>query len=302
MTVTALIVGGAASPAQAFDWCFRRMMSDQVSVSLTDDTGTSNTIVDDNSYSDMFAAISVAFSSLQTEINDMINQQGHKISEFKGANVQLGSSFEFKLHGTGTATNLDIILPSINATLNFEKSVLWGLISASCTATINIPNPYVLATLNPASGALSNVDVHAKTSANISCSDNIPLVGPLFALVLDHFAEKALQPTLNKINSPAGFPLGSKNFSGLNKLLQSQSFVANGGKLGTNLATKLEQLIDNNDVDLKIYNVPVIDQPTATCYNAAENATAKTLLSFSVPTKGYSLNVSVKPVLALTII
>ncbi len=274
----------------------RRQSKDQVQAILINGDKNQTQIIDDESYSEVLHTISQSFSALQTEMEQKINEEGSKHKEFRGATVNLGSTYDFKFHGKGKSTDIEIHVPSIAAQAKFKKTALWGLVKLKCTVNISTPDPTATGNLNPATGAMTNIYVKATTTAKADCDINLPIINLFLDGIIDHIANKFLDKMLKKINTAEGIPLSSKNFAGLNKLLKSRSFILNGKNLGDELATNLENLLYNNDIRLSIHNVKINDGATHSCMQNDNNE--KTLLTFNVPTKRISLTLNVSSVLS----
>jgi hypothetical protein len=161
-----------------------------------------------------------------------------------------------------------------------------------CTETVSITGAVATANLDVASGSLTDIDVHSDSSATTHCQDNIPLVGSLLADLIDHYAEKAINPTLAKFNAAGGYPLKSENFSGLNKLLKPGVFVVNGKDYGPTVATEIENYFDKSEIDIAIYNPSTLPAAGGTTRTPASTTGAmQPIFTLNLPDKDISLSI-----------
>ena len=251
----------------------------------------------EQSFSGVVDANSKMFTTLQSEVKSLIDSKARHISEYRGATVTVGSNLGIKMIGAGNSSNIDVALPPISAQLFFKKEALFGLIEAQCTVNFELPNSTITGNLDMASGAVNNIDIHSDGKASVDCQDNIPLIGGLIADVLDHFAESAIKPILNDINTPGGVPLSRQNFLGVNQLLNSSKFVVAGQNYGAFLMQDLEYFVDNTEVDIEINNIQrLLPDRGGPGVAMAHADSIQTIASISFPKINIQLDVQVQQI------
>jgi hypothetical protein len=225
----------------------------------------------EQSYSAVMQAGSGLFSTLQADMLNAVQDEAAKLPGSHTASVQLGNTIGMKLKGQGSYSTLSIALPSIEAQIGVKIEKAWGLIVLKCTETVSITGAVATANLDVASGSLT---------------------GSLLADLIDHYAEKAINPTLAKFNAAGGYPLKSENFSGLNKLLKPGVFVVNGKDYGPTVATEIENYFDKSEIDIAIYNPSTLPAAGGTTRTPASTTGAmQPIFTLNLPDKDISLSI-----------